>query len=63
MRTPKQQSLVHAGGRKTAVVLSVVKYRKLLENLHDLAVIAERRQEEPIRLQEMKRRLKANGLL
>jgi hypothetical protein len=63
MRAPKQEFLVDEGGRKTAVVLPLAKYRKLLEDLHDLAVIAERRQEEPIGLEEMKRRLKANGVL
>jgi len=30
----------------------------LMENLHDLAVVAERRDEEPISVKEMKRRLK-----
>ena len=63
MRAPKQQFLVDEGGRKTAIVLPLAKYRRLLEDMHDLAVIAERRQEEPIGLEEMKRRLKANGLL
>jgi hypothetical protein len=63
MRAPKQQFLVDEGGKKTAVILPVVEYKKLLEDLHDLAVVAERRQEEPIDLQEMKRRLKANGFL
>jgi len=59
----KQQFLVDEGGKKTAVVLPVAKYKKLLEDLHDLAVVAERRQEEPVDLQEMKRRLKAHGIL
>jgi len=63
VRALKQQFLVDEGGRKTAVVLPVAKYKKLLEDLHDLAVVAERRQEEAVDLQEMKRRLKANGLL
>jgi PHD/YefM family antitoxin component YafN of YafNO toxin-antitoxin module len=63
MRAPKEQFLVDEDGRKTAVVLSVSKYRKLLEDLHDLAVVAERREEESISLQEMKRRLKSNGVL
>ena len=63
MKLPKQQFLVDEGGRKTAVVLPVAKYRKLLEDLHDLAVVAERREEETISLQEMKRRLKAHGVL
>jgi len=55
--------LVVEGGKKTAVVLPVAKYKKLLEDLHDLAVVAERRQEEPVDLQAMKRRLKAQGLI
>jgi len=63
MRGPKKQFLVDEGGRKTAVVLPVTRYRKLLEDLHDLAVVAERRDEEAISLHEMKRRLKTNGIL
>jgi hypothetical protein len=35
----------------------------LLEDLHDLAVVAERRAEEALSLSEMKRRLKKDGLL
>ena len=38
-------------------------YEKLLEDLHDLATIAERRAEQPISLEEVKRRLKDDGLL
>jgi len=34
-----------------------------MEDLHDLAVVAERRDEESISLQELKRRLKKDGLL
>jgi hypothetical protein len=63
MRAPKEQFLVDEDGRKTAVVLSVSKYRKLLEDLHDLAVFVERQHEDPIGFLEMKRRLKANALL
>ena len=63
MKTAKIQLIVDEGGKTTAVVLPVAKYRKLLEDLHDLAVVAERRQEEPVDLQEMKRRLKAHGIL
>ena len=63
MRALKQQFLVDEAGRKTAVILPVRRYKKLLEDLHDLAVVAERREEEAISLQEMKRRLKAHGVL
>lgn len=38
-------------------------YQKLLEDLHDLAVIAERREEEPVSFEEMRHRLKGNGTL
>jgi hypothetical protein len=40
------------------VVLSLNRYKQLIEDLHDLAVVAERREEEPISLEEMKRRMK-----
>lgn len=32
-----------------------------MEDLHDLAVVAERREEQPISLEELKRRMKKNG--
>jgi hypothetical protein len=35
----------------------------LIEDLHDLAVVAERREEKPMSLEEMKRRLKKDALL
>lgn len=38
-------------------MLSLKRYRQLLEDLHDLAVIAERRAQKTISLEEMKRRL------
>jgi hypothetical protein len=37
-------------------------YERLMEDLHDLAVVAERRDEEAISLDEMKRRLREDGL-
>ena len=54
---PQAQFVVNAQGRKTGVLLSLKQYQKLLEDLHDVAVIAERRDEEPIPLEEMQRRL------
>lgn len=62
-RNRKEQFVVNANGKKTAVLLSLKYYEKLLEDLHDLAVVAERRAEKPITLEEMKRRLKKNGVL
>jgi hypothetical protein len=39
------------------------RYQKLMEDLHDLAVVAERRVETAVSLPEMRRRLKKDGIL
>lgn len=54
----REQFLVDTRGKKTAVILPIKQYEQLMEDLHDLAVVAERRNEKPISLEEMKRRLK-----
>ena len=58
---PPAQFVVNAQGKKTGVLLSLKQYQKLLEDLHDLAVIVERHNEEPISLEEMQRRLQHYG--
>jgi hypothetical protein len=63
VRARRHQFVVEEGGKNVAIIPPVAKYKKLLEELHGLAVVAERWQEEPVDLQEMKRRLKAHGLL
>lgn len=63
MAAPREQFVVDDKGKKTGVVLSLRRYKKLLEDLHDLAILAERRSEKPISLGELKRRLKQDGLL
>lgn len=57
------QYLIDESGQKTAVVIPVEEYEELLADIHDLAVIAERRNEPAIRFDELKKRLKADGLL
>ena len=56
------QFLTNEKGEKTAVVLPIEDYEKLREDLDDLAVIAERREEATIPHAEFKRGLKRNGL-
>jgi ABC-type uncharacterized transport system ATPase subunit len=56
------QFLTNQKGRKTAVVLPIEDYEKLLEDMDDLAVIAERREEETIPHEEFKKKVKHNGL-
>lgn len=60
---PQEQFLIDAKGKKTGVLLSIRQYQKLMEDLHDLAVVAERRNEETISLEEMEHQLKEDGIL
>ncbi len=57
------QYLIDESGQKTAVVIPVEEYEELLEDIHDLAIIAERRDEPTVPFDELKKRLKADGLL
>lgn len=59
----QEQYVVDADGNKTAVILSLKRYRELMEDLHDLAIVAERRNERGISLETMKRRLEKDGTL
>lgn len=58
-----EQYLVDSRGKKTGVILSVKHYELLLEDLHHLAVVAERRDEDTVSLQELRQRLEEDGLL
>jgi hypothetical protein len=57
----QEQFIVDGSGRTTGVVLPLRRYRKLMEDIHDLAVVAERRKEKSISLAEFKRRLKKHA--
>ena len=59
----QEQFLIDQNGKKTAVVLPVEDYERLLEDLHDLSVVAERRQESTLSFNELKRRLQTDGLI
>jgi PHD/YefM family antitoxin component YafN of YafNO toxin-antitoxin module len=59
----QERFIVDTRGRKTGIILSLSRYQKLMEDLHDLAVVAERRAETSVSLSEMKRRLKKDGIL
>ena len=63
MPNNQAQFIVNAAGKKTGVLLSMKQYEQLLADLHDLAVIAARREEKPVPLEEVKRRLQRDGLL
>ena len=63
MHNANEKFIVDIKGKKTAVILPIDEYEQLMEDLHDLAVVAERRDEKPLSLTEMKRRLKKDGLI
>jgi len=58
-----ERFITDASGRKVSVIVNYARYQRLMEDMHDLAVIAERRAEKPISLNEMKSRLRKNGQL
>ena len=57
------QYLTDERGEKTAVVLPISDYEKLIEDLADLAVVAERRDEPTIPHAQFVDELKRDGLL
>ncbi len=58
-----EKFIVDKSGKKTAVVLPLEEYENLLEDIHDLAIIAERKDESTVSFDELKKRLKADGLV
>jgi len=57
------QYLTDEQGRKVAVVIPIADYEELLEDMDDLACVAERRDEDHISFDDLKRELIADGLL
>ncbi len=63
MEPERIQYIVDEKGERTGVILPVGEYQEILEDLHDLAVIAERREEPTVTFEELKTKLKKDGLL
>jgi len=63
MEMVQEQYVVDKKGNKLSVILSLERYGRLMEDLYDLAIVAERRDEQPISFEEMKRRLKEDEIL
>ena len=58
MGASQEQYVVDEKGNKIAVILPLDEYEKMKEDLHDLSIVAERRDEETLSLEDMKKRLK-----
>ncbi len=57
------QYITNQAGEKTAVILAWQKFQTLLEDLEDLAAVAERRAEPTVSHQELLAELRQDGLL
>jgi hypothetical protein len=57
------QFLTDDQGQRVAVVIPIADYEDLMEDVADLAAVAERRDEERISFAELKKQLVADGLL
>ncbi len=55
--------IIDSEGRKVKVILSIEAYEELLEDLHDLSVVAARRDEPSISFEVLEHELKDDGLL
>lgn len=57
MLNSQVQYIVDEQNQRTSVLLPVTVYNQLLEDLHDLAVVAQRQEKSSINLEEMLSRL------
>ena len=63
IRELQAQYITDEAGKKTAIILPIEEFEELLEDLEDMALLAERRDEPTISFDEVKKRLKSDGLL
>ena len=57
------QFVTDENGNKTAVILPIKEFESLLEDLEDLAVLVERRDEPTLPFDEVLKKLKHDGFL
>lgn len=57
------QYVTDSTGQKTAVIVPIAEYQELLEDLHDLATLAERRDEPTLPHSNLTAELKRDGHL
>jgi hypothetical protein len=63
IRDLQAQYITDDKGKKTAVILPIEEFEELLEDIEDLAVLLERRDEPTIPFDEVVAKLKQDGLL
>jgi len=55
MAVTHEQYITDKKGNKSAVILPIEEYNELIENIHDLAAVAERKKEDTISYSEIKK--------
>ena len=63
LRELQAQYITDEKGKKTAVILPIEEFEELLEDIEDLAVLLERRDEPTVPFDEVVTKLKQDGLL
>ena len=59
----KLQFITNESGEKTAVILPIDEFQELIEDIEDLAIVAERRDEPTVTHQELLAELKQDGFI
>ncbi|MDC4206193.1 MAG: hypothetical protein MPW14_02055 [Candidatus Manganitrophus sp.] len=59
----KLQYVTDKGGEKKAVILPIEEFEELIEDIEDLAAVAERREEPTVLHEELITELKRDGLI
>ena len=63
IKEPKVRYVIDNKGIKKEVIISIKDYKGLIEDLNDLAIVAERKDEETVSHKTVLRDLKRNDLL
>jgi hypothetical protein len=63
LRQLKPQYVTNEAGEKTAIILPIEEFEELLEDIEDLAIIAERRDEPTLAHDQLVTELKRDGLI
>jgi hypothetical protein len=59
----KPQYVTNEAGERTAIILPIEEFQELLEDVEDLAVLAERRDEPTVSHEQLVAELRRDGLL
>jgi len=59
----KLQYITNEAGERTAIILPIEEFQELLEDVEDLAVLAERREDPTVSHEQLVTELRRDGLL